>query len=151
MTNNIGMSPVNRVGMTSDGRVLYQIQSGNQIAQMSVAQKDADTFEKSFNDVMKYAPQYENYIRTTTPEQLKKKQSTAKWMIGGLAGIGAFIPAVAMKKSKTLIKVLATLGGGIAGFFAGSSLAAASIVPPGAAKISKASHTIAKLDIRPEQ
>ena len=75
-----GYGSINRIGMTNDGRVVYQVSDnqGKVAGNISVAQKDCDIFEKSYRDMMEAAPQLEEYSRKTTPEKMMKKQKAAK-------------------------------------------------------------------------
>lgn len=141
---------INKIGMTENGRVIYQVTDaeGKAASALSVAQKDCDVFEKSFRDIMEAAPVVEKYAQTTTPEKMKKKQSMSKWVIGGLTGIGALIPMIKVKGG-WMKQTLFTLAGGIAGFAAGMGISLATFTPPGAAKMAKATKNLSKLDIQP--
>lgn len=141
---------INKIGMTENGRVIYQVTdaTGKTASALSVAQKDCDIFEKSFRDMMESAPKLERYVKTTTPERMKKNQSMSKWIIGGLTGLGAVIPMI-KTKGGWMKQTLFTLAGGIAGFAAGMGISLAAFTPPGAAKMAKATKNISKLDIQP--
>ena len=54
--NPNGFGTINRIGMTENGRVIYQIidGSGAQAIKMSVAPKDCDSFEKSYRESGRY-------------------------------------------------------------------------------------------------
>lgn len=146
-SNNIGS--INRIGMTNDGRVVYQIADakGKVAAQMSVAHQDCDKFESSYNKMIANAPRLQAYMQKTPPEKLEKKQKMAKWIIGGGAVLGGLWPAL---KAKGLFKQISlTLLGTGAGLAGGLFLASKMLTPPGAKEITEATKTISKLDIRP--
>lgn len=141
---------VQRLGMSENGRVIYQVYDtdGSKANALSVAQRDCDVFEKSFKDMMEAAPSIERYARTTTPEQMKKQQSLSKWVIAGCTGLGALIPMI-KTKGGWIKQTLFTVGGAIAGLAAGMGISYAAFSPPGAAKMAKATQNIKKLDIQP--
>ena len=152
--NNYGT--IRRVGMTNNGRVIYSVvdASGNEAGKMSVAQRDCDKFERSYNTMIHSAPKLQAYAQTTTPEKMEKKQKLAKWIVGGGALLGGLWPALKVKGSGVLgffkvlgLTLLGTGAGAIGGMFIASKIA----TPPGAADFAKATQTISKLDIQPIQ
>lgn len=162
MTQNItnqpisGYGSINRVGMTNNGRVVYQVVDGQgKVAgKMSVAQKDCDTFEKSYRDIMESAPKLERYARTTTPEKMQKKQSLMKWIIGGCGLIGGIIPLVLAKGNGFwgfMKQAGLTLLGTGAGLVLGFGIVAKTMTPPGSTQFMKATQNLSKLDIQPMQ
>ena len=157
MTQNISNSnygSVNRIGMTENGRIVYQISdaTGSKSAKISVAQKDCDVFEKSYHDIMVTAPKLEAYVKNTPPEKMEKRQKYAKWIMAG-CGIGAGIwPLLKCKINNfgsgfkaVALTLLATGSGLVLGGFLGSKL----VSPPGAAQFNKATQAMSKLDIQP--
>jgi dsDNA-binding SOS-regulon protein len=144
--NNLGS--VNRIGSTPDGRILYQIVNGEGkiAANMSVAQKDCDTFEKSYNKMIEAAPKLQEYMEKTPPEKMQKKQKMAKWMMAGGALLGGLWPA--LKAKGTFKQISLTLLGCLAGFAGGMFIGAKIVTPPGAKEISEATQTISQLDIK---
>jgi hypothetical protein len=142
---------INRVGNTPDGRVVYQVVNPNgQIAGgLSVAQKDCDTFERSYNTMMNAAPKLEKYMQTHTEDDIKRLQKKGKWIIGGSGLVGALIPAIATYKMKTWQQILISLGGAIIGLIGGIKIGSKVMTPPGAAELNKATQEISKLDIQP--
>ena len=153
-----GYGSINKIGMTNNGRVVYQVvdSTGQVAGKMSVAQKDCDTFERSYRDIMESAPQLEHYAQTTTPEQMQKKQQQAKWLIGGSGLVGGLIPLLTVKAKGgwgwgLMKQVGLTLLGTGAGLLLGIGIAAKTMMPPGSAKLAKATQNISKLDIQPVQ
>ena len=147
---------LNKIGMTSNGRVLYQVvdASGQNSAKLSVAPQQADTFEKSYNTIMQNAPRMQKYVETMGPEKLEKKQKMAKWMVFGGAVLGGIYPLLKIKcngfwgfvKSVGLTLLGAGAGGAL-GVYGASKI----VTPPGAKELTKATQVISKLDIQPEQ
>lgn len=147
---------INRVGMTNNGRVVYQVSGGigQQPVKLSVAQQDCDKFEKSYHDIMISAPKLQKYAETTPPEKMEKKQKAAKWIVGGCGLAAGLIPLLKCKPKNfwgyigaTGLTLLSTGAGLIGGMLIASNIA----TPPGAAQFSKASQTLSKLDIQPIQ
>ena len=149
-----GYGAVNRIGMTNNGRVVYQVidGAGHETIKMSVNPRDCDKFEKSYRDIMESAPKLQRYAQTTTPEQMQKKQKAAKWIVGGCGLLGGIWPLLktsgngfwgAMKQLG-----LTLLGTGV-GLVGGLFIASKMVTPPGAMQFSKATQTISKLDIQP--
>lgn len=139
---------INRIGTTSEGRVVYQVIDSNQqnSIKLSVAAKDADVFEKSYNDVLKSAPKLKDYAEKNPPEKIEKKRKIAKWLVGGCVLVGGLIPAIATKGStlkQVGLTLLGTAGGFVTGLFGASKL----VSPPGVKEFARASQTISKLDI----
>ncbi|MBR2430085.1 hypothetical protein IKB17_01305 [bacterium] len=147
---------ISRVGTTNNGRVIYQIVdgTGQKAVKMSVAQKDCDSFEKSYNAIMENTPKLQEYMQKTPPEKMQKKQKRAKWIIAGLGLLGG---ALGLFKTKgngfwgTLKQIGVTALGTAAGLFTGAFIASKYVTPPGAAEFSKATQTISKLDIQAVQ
>ena len=146
---------INRVGMTPDGRVVYQAISANgeNGGKISIAQKDCDLFEKSYRDILETAPAIERYTRTTSPDELAKKQKRAKWIVGLSTAIGGGIPLFAIKTKANfwgaLLQIGATVGGCVAGLVGGSLLAESVVLPPGSKKYAQATKNLSKIDARP--
>lgn len=160
MIQNAGLSnqnqygAINKLGMTSEGRVAYQVVTpdGQVAGKLSIAPNDCDRFERSYNDIMEAAPKLEKYMQTHTEADLKKAQKKGRWITGIGAFVGGIIPAVLIKKpDKLIIKLLGTLAGTIAGLYAGASIAKKVTIPPGAEQMSRASQEMSKLDIKPLQ
>ena len=144
--NNLGS--INKIGSTQDGRIIYQVIDGDgKVAgNMSVAQKDCDTFESSYNKMIEAAPKLQEYMQNTTPEKMQKKQKMAKWIMAGGALLGGLWPAL---KARGLFKQISlTLLGVAAGLAGGMYVGAKIVTPPGAKEISEASQTLSKLDIK---
>ena len=153
--DNQGMGTLNRVGSTPSGRVIYRIvnQTGEDAGFMSVAEKDCDTFERSYNVIMENAPKVQQYAEAhSSPEEIESRRKKSRWLIGIPALVGGLIPAIAIKGGgwkKTLLQVGATLGGTIAGMIAGFGLVNLTQVPKEMREFSKATKNLSKLDIQP--
>lgn len=146
-----GLGSVNRIGTTNDGRVLYQVTdpTGQATGKLSVAQKDCDVFEKSYNDMMETAPKIQKFAeKHSTEEAQKKLKKKASWSIGLCTALGAGIGIFTTTKLKTWQQVLATGASTLAGILGGVSLASAFTTPSGISKFNKATQTISKLDIQ---
>lgn len=151
-----GYGSLNKIGMTNNGRVLYQVvdASGQNTAKLSVAPQHSDSFEKSYNDIMQNAPKLQKYTETMGPEKLEKKQKIAKSMVIGGAVLGGIYPLLKIKcngfwgfvKSVGLTLLGAGVGGAL-GVYGASKV----VTPPGTKEIAKATQTLSKLDIQPEQ
>lgn len=151
-----GYGSINRIGRTDNGRVVYQVvdAEGKEAAKMSVAQRDSDTFEKSYKTIMVSAPKMQKYAETTSPEEMKKKQSQAKWIIAGCGLLGGIVPLLKSKGNGfwgAMKQLGLTLLGTGAGLVGGIYIAGKMVTPPGAAEFTKATQTISKLDIQPVQ
>ncbi|MBQ4114368.1 hypothetical protein IJD34_03075 [bacterium] len=151
--NNLVFGNVTKVGQTPDGRCIYSINGadGKSSGKISVAHRDCDVFEKSYNKMMNAVPKLQEYSeKAVSPDFQKHKKKQAKrarWI--GVA-IGAAVPIVLTRKMKSgWIQALITLPGAIAGFFGGSFAAVQILTPPGAKQFTKSAEIINKLDIRP--
>ena len=144
---------INRVGMTQEGRAVYQITSadGYQSANVSIPAQDCDRFERAYSDMMDAAPKLEQYMQThSSPEDMKKVKRKAGWILGGTTGVGFLIPALATKNMGSKVwKWVITIAGTIAGFFAGSILSAKASIPPGAKEFTNATKIISEIDVQP--
>lgn len=141
-------------GMTTDGRVVYQIndEKGEAAGRISLPQQDCDVFEKSYNDMMKVAPKLQaSAEKYSNPEFQEKAQKINKWsrIIGASAGF--LVPAIAIHKGPALLKILATVAGTIAGLFGGALVGTKLTTPPGAMKFARAMQNMSKLDIQPAE
>lgn len=152
--NNYGS--INRIGTTENGRIVYQVTDGSgQVAgKLSVAQKDCDTFEKSYKDMMEAAPKLQKYVQTTPPEKMEKKQRLSKWIIAGSALICGLLPAIKVKGEGVpgaIKQIFATLLGTGVGLGIGIGVATKTCTPPGSVQFTKASQNLSKIDIQPVQ
>ena len=150
-----GYGSIKKVGMTQDGRVVYQaIEPNGKVAgRISIARKDCDLFEKSYRDILESAPQIQRYAKTTSPDKMAKKQKAAKWIVGLSTAVGGGVPLFLIKTKSDwkgmLLQVGATLGGCLAGLIAGSFAAEKVVLPPGAKKFAQATKNLSKIEIRP--
>lgn len=145
---------INKIGMTENGRVVYQVidGKGQEAGKMSIPQKDCDVFEKSYRDIMETAPKLQKFAeKHSTEESRKKLKKTSNWTIGLCTVLGAGIGIFKTTNMATWKQVLCTLGTSIAGFAAGIGLSYAFTAPPGITKFNKATQNISKLDIQPVQ
>jgi outer membrane lipoprotein SlyB len=150
--NSSGYGKVTRAGETPDGRAAYTVTdpNGKVIGALSIAEKDCDSFERSYKDIMEAAPKLEQYMKTHTEADLKQAQKKGRWITAIGAFTGGIIPAVLVKKpEKGIVKFLATLAGTIVGLIAGAKVAKKVTVPPGAEQMARATENIQKLDIKP--
>lgn len=152
---NSGYGTINKVGTTADGRVIYQVNdpTGRVAGRLSVPLKDCDTFEHSYKQVIDAAPKLQAYMNKMTPEKMKKKQKTVKWIVGILGGLGAGIPIYLTRnivgKGHILKQTAAALGGAIVGLGTGIFAAKKILTPPGAKEIAVAQKNLENIDIRP--
>ena len=153
------MGSFQKVGTLPNGRQVYQLlePDGNVAGKITVAPQQADTFERSFKTVIDNAPKIQEYQDKLTPRAIEKKKNTAKYIKWGATLTGFLVPALFVKPKcnkkwvATLIQVLATFGGTIAGFIGGQLGATKVVMPPGGMEVAKATQTISKLDIQPYQ
>ena len=145
---------INKIGTAENGRAVYQVIDGNgQVAgKLSVAEKDCDTFEKSYRDIMEAAPKLQKYAQNTPPEKMEKMQRRSKWIITIPAlALGLF--AAIKTKGEGVIGVLkqifTTLLATGLGLGLGIGVATKTCTPPGSVQFTKASQTLSKLDIQP--
>lgn len=152
--NPNGFGGISRIGMTDNGRVIYQVVdgTGQNALKMSVAQKDSDTFERSYNTIMTTGPKLQQYMQNTPPEKIKKRQKASKWIIAGCALLGGSLGLLKTKGNGfwgTMKQVGITILGAGVGLFGGAFIASKCTTPPGAAEFSKATQALSKLDIQP--
>lgn len=153
-----GYGSINRMGMTQDGRVLYQViaADGKEAGKMTVPQHQADSFEKSYRTMIKNAPKMQEFAMTATPEKVEKMQKKAKWITAGGALLGGLTPMVLLRSTGKgkwwghwATQTVATLIGLVGGLIGGSKIAAKVATPPGSMDFMKATQTISQLDIQP--
>ena len=140
MVQNASMSQsqfgtIARVGMTQDGRAVYQVVSadGKSGMNVSIPNHDCDRFERAYNDLTEAAPKLQAYMEThSTPEAAKKVRRRTAWTIGGVTGAAFIGTSLLTRKWKPVWKWLTTIAGGIAGFVGGAVVAAKMSTPPGA-------------------
>lgn len=152
--NPNGFGGISRIGTTDNGRVIYQVvdSSGQKALKMSVAQKDSDTFERSYNTIMQNGPKLQAYMQNTPPEKIQKRQKASKWIIAGTALLGGSLGLLKTKGNGfwgTMKQIGITILGTGAGLFGGAFIASKCTTPPGAAEFSKATQALSKLDIQP--
>ncbi len=145
---------IQRVGTTTNGRAIYRVidSSGQEAGRLSVAGKDSDKFEKSYQEIMEAAPKIQKYVaENSSEEDIKKRRNTSRLIAGSGALAGIIIPVALTRKASTLVRVLSTVAGVVVGLAAGFITSLAVTTPPGTYKFAKASRTISKLDIQPVQ
>lgn len=159
MVQNASMSQsqfgtIARVGMTQDGRAVYQVVSpdGKSGMNVSIPNQDCDRFERAYNDLTEAAPKLQAYMEThSTPEAAKKVRSRTAWTIGGVTGAAFIGTSLLTRKWKPVWKWLTTIAGGIAGFIGGAVVAAKMSTPPGAKEFENASKVLSSIDVQPLQ
>lgn len=151
MVQPVGISnqfgTVNRLGQTEDGRVVYKIGDEQNSKTVSVASKDVDVFEKSYNDIITTLPKLQEFSQKS-PQEMEKRKTLSKWVVGVPIAIGAGIPLITAKGS-TLRQSLLTLGGAIVGAVVGVMASTSLVVPNGAGIYAKAMQNLSKIDIKP--
>lgn len=145
---------INRMGITQDGRVVYQVvaSDGREAGQMTVPQAQADVFEKSYRTMLKTAPLVQEYAMNSTPEMAEKMQKKAKRISLAGALIGGLTPMLLLRKGRLKsgwFQVPATILGLVGGMVAGTAVAGKVATPPGSMDFMKATQTMSKLDIQP--
>jgi len=154
MTNSINnptsFGIVTKKGVAPDGRIIYSVAGadGKYAGALSVAQKDCDSFEKSYTNMLTGAAKLQKYATTHTEEDMKKMKKASRWITGISALAGGMVFACRKNVKHAVLK---TIGGTIAGLAAGIGISLVTATPPGSLKLAKASKTISKLDIRPYQ
>ena len=144
---------IQRVGIRSN-RVIYRVidSKGKEAGMMTVDKKDADTFEKSYIDIMSTAPKIQKYVSEhSSPEELQRRRTMSRVCIGAGTVIGAILPPILMKKASVTKKILSSIGGIVLGLTAGFAASLSISTPPGALKFARASRTLSKIDIQPLQ
>ena len=132
---------------------IYQVNysSGRVAGRLSVASKDSDSFEKSYQTIIQNAPKLQKYAETTSADDLKKQKKKAYWIIGGLTALCSAVPIYLTRNlegKRVLAKqCLATLAGAAVGLSAGVFAAKKISTPPGAVELNEASKVLASLDI----
>ena len=160
---NSAFSGINRVGMTQNGRVIYEITdySGNEVLEkphtkyqnfvhMCDFLASADTFEKSYKDIIETAPKIQKYaLEHSSEKDVKRRKNLSRIIMAAGAVIGAGVPIYMTRKSSTIKQVLAAAGGLVAGLAAGFGISLKMTSPPGMMKFSKAAKNISNMDIQP--
>ncbi len=143
---------INRIGTTQNGRIVYEVidSNGQEAGKLTIPAQDADTFEKSYYDIMDAAPKIQKFsLEHSSAEDMKKRKTASNIMIAAGMIIGAGIPIYLTRKASGWKQVLATVGGVVAGLAAGMGLSFATLTPPGMMKFVKASKNLSKIDVRP--
>ena len=153
MVNSINNAYGNlqKLGIGADNRVIYRIidSQGKDAGRMSVAYKDADTFEKSYITIMNEAPKIKEFTNKYSSSEAKTKLRTRSRVCivsGGILGTG--LPLILTKNSSISKKVISTAFGVIAGICGGLAASFALNSPPGMLKFVKATNEMSKLDIK---
>ena len=147
---------INRVGATQDGRIIYQMTSpdGESQGHLSVAAKDCDKFEKSYNTIVETASAVqkfsEKYSTKESMKQLRKKTRLWALSTATVAGVGVnFFTGKFKGKYIGLKQFLAVCSATIAGYILGNLIGVKATVPSDVTKFSKATQDITKMDIKP--
>ena len=143
---------IQKIGMTPNGRTVYRVidSNGEETGKLSVPQTESDKFESAYKDIMDTAPKIQKFvIENSSEEDIKKRRTLSRVIVGTGGIIGATIPIACIKNLSTAKRVLSTVAGIIAGISAGFAASLAATTPPGTYKIAKANRTFSKLDIQP--
>ena len=154
--NSNQMGTVNRIASTTDGRIVYQVTSsdGSPAGKMVVAGKDADTFERAYQDIVETAPQIQEFAqRHSSPEEVARLKKRSNWTVGIATALGFIIPAATTSKLKPWLQITLSALGALVGYIGGSAVSYSMNTPSGMAKFTKASQVISNMDIQlvPEQ
>ena len=142
---------IQRIG-TNNNRVIYRVidSKGKEAGRMTVAQQDADVFEKSYIDIMSTAPKIQKYVSEhSSPEELQRRRTMSRVCIGAGTVSGAILPTILMKKASVTKKILTSIGGIVLGLTAGFATSLSISTPPGTIKFARASRKLSKIDIQP--
>ena len=145
---------IQRIGVGNDNRVVYKIidSHGQEAGKMTVAKQDADTFEKSYIDLMSTVPKIQDYVsKHSSPEEISRRKMMSRIVVAACALTGAVLPPIVMKKSSTTKKILTSIGGIVLGLSAGFAGSLAITTPPGTLKFARATKNLSKIDIQPLQ
>ena len=144
---------IQRAGSTPNGRAVYRVidSDGEEAGKLSVPQKDVDTFERAYRDIMETAPGIHKFVQENSSEQdIKKRRNLSRIMIASGGLLGAVIPVAIMRKKASTIKtILAAIAGIVVGLSGGFAASVAATTPPGSFKFAKATRAIAKIDVKP--
>ena len=142
---------IQRAGV-GNGRVIYRVidSEGKEAGKMTVAQQDADTFEKSYIDIMSTAPKIQKYVSEhSSPEELQRRRLMSRICIASGTILGVALPLLLMRKSSITKKILTSIGGIVLGLTAGFGASLSISTPPGTFKFARASRKLSKIDIKP--
>ncbi len=157
MTSNINfagnvMGAVTRVGNTQDGRAVYQLSNPNgEVANISIAQKDCDKFEKSFNEMMRLTPELQKYAEQGGQEKMAKRKKASRWVVGGSTVAGLALPIILTRKAKVGKQILWAILGTVTGFVGGAFAASKMVIPAELKKFAKVQKELSTIDIQPVQ
>ena len=143
---------IQKIGMTPNGRTVYRVidSNGEETGKLSVPQTESDKFESAYKDIMDTAPKIQKFvIENSSEEDIKKRRTLSRVIVGTGGIIGAAIPIACIKNLSTAKRVLSTVAGIIAGISAGFAASLAATTPPGTYKFAKANRTFSKLYIQP--
>ena len=138
---------IQKIGMTPNGRTVYRVidSNGEETGKLSVPQTESDKFESAYKDIMDTAPKIQKFvIENSSEEDIKKRRTLSRVIVGTGGIIGATIPIACIKNLSTAKRVLSTVAGIIAGISAGFAASLAATTPPGTYKFAKANRTRTK-------
>ena len=75
---------INRIGTTQNGRIVYEVidSNGQEAGKLTIPAQDADTFEKSYYDIMDAAPKIQKFsLEHSSAEDMKKRKTASNIMI----------------------------------------------------------------------
>ena len=138
---------IQKGGLNAEGRQLYRFTdaNGNEQVNISVKNKDKDSFEKSISTINKFGENINN------PNEQKKNKIKAYTTLLGLGTVGIALPAYITRNSKTLVKSLSIVGGAALGVIGGIIGFMKCLVPKGYKEAQVAQQALQALDIRVEK
>ena len=144
---------IQRAGTLPNGRTLYRVidAEGKEAGRLSVPNKQRDTFEKAYVDIIDSAPKIQQFAREHSSEKERANRLNKFRTLVTVGGItGAIVPLVLLRNSTSVTKqILSSVGGILVGISSGFGLSMVVNSPPGTLKFAKASHTLSKIDIQP--
>lgn len=151
--NQYSCGDVKRIGNLANGRIAYIVldSNGKEVQNLSVPKEEADIFERSYETIIKSAPEIKQYVdENSSEEDLRKRRVMGRNVIATCAAIGAAAPVMLLWNSASMTKkILGTIGGVVAGLAAGFAASLSIMAPPGTTEFIKAHRQLSKLDIQP--
>lgn len=146
-----GYGSINRVGVTDNGRVVYQLNdaSGKTAGRISIPQQSCDVFEKSYNDMIRTAPKMQKITEEMqNPVKMEKNKKINKWskLIG--ASVGLLVSAFLTRKMKFGWQALICIPSAVAGLLGGAIAGTKITTPKEAIEFTKAMQNISKIDVQ---
>ena len=151
MANKAGT--LQKVGASQDGRIIYKMVNpeGETQGHLSVAPKDCDKFEKSYNTIVENAHAVQKFSeKYSTKESMKQLRKKIRlWALSTAAVAGVGVNFFTGKIKGGFKQFLAVGGATVAGYILGNLIGAKTSIPSGVTKFSQATQDITKMDIKP--